>query len=476
VSTAPQAGRAAAGYGYEPGAALDEAFDESGRPRPLYADLLGHLDPEGLADLRERTGARLEASGVTFGAGDRVRPFPVDPFPRLIGRDEWSRVSAGLAQRARALTALLADACSDRRIVSEGVLPARVIETAAYHEPGVQGIEQPAAGFVAGLDLVRGSDGLLRVLEDNCRTPSGLGYALATRRAVDAELGFAPPAGRMDAAGGCRLIADALRAAAPEGGDEPHVVLLSDGPGNSAWYEHRLLAHEIGIDLVTPSQIERRDGRLHAPVGDSQTRPIDVIYRRTDEDRLHGDDGEPTWLADLLLGPVREGTLAVVNPLGSGLADDKLVHAYVEEMVRFYLGEEPLLSSVRTYDLGDGDQLAEALDRFGDLVIKPRDGYGGIGVVLCRHASADERRRIEAEVRRDPDGFVAQETITLSTHPTVIEGRLEPRHVDLRPFVVGGGRESAVAPGALTRVAFEAGELVVNSSRNGGGKDTWVMG
>ncbi|MGI8845112.1 MAG: circularly permuted type 2 ATP-grasp protein, partial [Thermoleophilaceae bacterium] len=379
-------------------------------------------------------------------------------------------------QRARALCAFLADASGDRRIVTRGLLPARVIETAAYHEPWVRGIEQSPAGFLAGLDLVRGSDGHLRVLEDNCRTPSGLGYAVATRRALDAELGVAVPPGRMDTALACGLVADALRAAAPDGVDEPHVVMLSDGPGNSAWYEHRLLAGEMGIEIVTPGQVERRGGRLHGPAGDSADRPIDVIYRRTDEDRLKDSRGSATWLADLVLEPVREGTLAVVNPLGSGLADEKLVHAYVDEMVRFYLGEEPILRSVKTYDLGDPDQLVEALERFGDLVIKPRDGYGGIGVVLCRHASAEERRSIEARVRDDPDAFVAQETITLSTHPTVVEGRLEPRHVDLRPFVVGGGRESAAAPGALTRVAFEAGELVVNSSRNGGGKDTWVMG
>ncbi len=473
MTAAPKAGSPNA-QGYEPGAALDEAFDESGHPRQLYSELLDQLEHTDLGDLRARTEARLRATGVSFGAGDKLRTFPVDPFPRLIGAEEWAHVALGLAQRSRALLCFLADAYGECEIVTAGVLPARVIETAAYHEPWMRGVELPAPGFVAGLDLVRGSDGVLRVLEDNCRTPSGLGYAVATRRAVDAELGFAPPQ-RLDVALGCKMLADALRAVAPAGADAPHIVLLSDGPANSAWYEHNLLAQELEIPVITPGQIERRGGRLHAP-GEADTRPIDVIYRRTDEDRLRDEAGEPTWLSELLLEPLRAGTLAVVNPPGTGLADDKLVHAYVDEMVRFYLGEEPLLASVPTYDLGDPDRRAEVLDRLGDLVIKPRDGYGGIGVVLCRQASASERERIAAEVARSPDTYIAQETIMLSTHPTVTEGRLEPRHVDLRPFVVGGGRESAAVPGALTRVAFGAGELVVNSSRDGGGKDTWVMG
>ena len=201
-----------------------------------------------------------------------------------------------------------------------------------------------------------------------------------------------------------------------------------------------------------------------------------MVYRRTDEDRLRDLDGRPTWLHELLLPGVRAGTLTVANPLGSGVADDKLVHAYVEAIVRFYLDEEPLLRSVRTYDLGEPDQRSEALGRLGELVVKPRDGYGGEGVVLCPLCSPEELRDAERMVREHPDSFVAQEMVALSTHPTVVQGRLEPRHVDLRPFVLGGDHESAVAPAALTRVALRAGEMVVNSSRDGGGKDTWVMG
>jgi uncharacterized circularly permuted ATP-grasp superfamily protein len=208
---------------------------------------------------------------------------------------------------------------------------------------------------------------------------------------------------------------------------------------------------------------------------DNRLRPVDVLYRRTDEDRLQGDDGRQTALAEALLGPLRRGTLACFNAFGAGLADDKLVHAYVEDMIRFYLGEEPAIGSVPTYDLGDPDVRADALARLDELVVKPRSGFGGNGVVIVPHATRDDRDRIERAIQFDPKRFIAQEMVALSRHPTVCGGRLEPRHVDLRPFVVTAGDDVSVIPGGLTRVAFGAGALVVNSSQNGGGKDTWVL-
>ena len=221
-----------------------------------------------------------------------------------------------------------------------------MIESAVYHEPLARGLELRHDGFLAGLDLVRDLDGSLAVLEDNTRTPSGLGYAIGARAAVDGELADLAPAGRLDVQEGYGMVADALRAAAPDGVDDPLVVLLSDGPGNSAWHEHQQYAARMDVPLVTPGDLAVRGGRLHARLGGERSRPVDVVYRRTDEDRLSDEEGRPTWLAELLLPPAREGTLTVVNPLGSGLADDKLVHAYVEDMVRFYLDEEPLLRSV----------------------------------------------------------------------------------------------------------------------------------
>jgi carboxylate-amine ligase len=228
------------------------------------------------------------------------------------------------------------------------------------------------------------------------------------------------------------------------------------------------------VPLVSLADLEPRSGRLYARIG-SQLRRVDVLYRRTDEDRLMDEAGDPTPLAHALLDPLQRGTLSVVNAFGAGLADDKLVHAYVEEMVRFYLGEEPLVESVTTYDLGDPDERVRALDRLGELVVKPRTGFGGHGVVIVPHASREDRERIESAIRFSPERFIAQETIALSRHPTVCSARLEPRHVDLRPFVVTAGDDVSVIPGGLTRVAFDAGALVVNSSQNGGGKDTWVL-
>ncbi len=456
---------------------MDEAYGPDGAPRPLYEPLLAALAERDLEADGRAVAAALAEDGVAFGAGDERRPFKVDPVPRLIGSEEWTATCAGLTQRARALAAFLADVCGDGRIMDAGVVPARVIELAAYHEPDAHGVEVRPAGFLAGLDLVRGDDGELRVLEDNTRTPSGVTYATGARRAVDRVLGEVAPRGRLPATDVFALAASLLVRSAPDGAaGDPFVVVVSDGPSNSAWHEHRQLAVHMGLPLVTPADLSLRGDRLCARVEGDRPRHVDVVYRRTDEDRLHDSQGRPTWLYELLLPAVRADTLTVANPLGSGVADDKLVHAYVEAMVGFYLGEEPLLHSVRTFDLGDSGQRAEALERLGEMVVKPRDGYGGEGVVLCPLCSAEELRQAEAMVRDRPDSFVAQEMVALSTHPTVVSGRLVPRHVDLRPFVLGGDRESAVAPAALTRVALREGEMVVNSSRDGGGKDTWVMG
>lgn len=447
--------------GYRLTGSFDEAFGEDGMPRPAYAGLLAALgDP---AELRARVTEHVERDGVRFGDGF----FPLDPVPRLIAGAEWARLAEGLSQRAKALGAFVADAYGERRIVSAGVMPAEVIDAADHFEPWMLGVEITPEAFVAGLDLVRGDDGELRVLEDNTRTPSGLAYAAAARAAVSERL---PCDARvLDPAGAFELLGRALRAAGPTG--DPSIVLLSDGPSNAAWYEHCQIGKRLRIPVVQPGDVLVRKGRLHAWLGGGRTRHVDVVYRRTDEDGLRDRAGRATWLADLLLAPVRRGTLAVVNPFGAGLADDKLVHAYVEDMVRFYLGEEPLLPSVRTLDLSDYDVRDEALGSLAHLVVKPRGGYGGAGVVVCSHCDPGELDSLARDIEREPKAFIAQETVNLCTHPTVCEGRLEPRHVDLRPFVFGTGD---VAPAALTRVAFREGEYIVNSSRGGGAKDTWL--
>jgi len=458
---------------YRPTSAWDEGFDAEGTPRAHYTGLLEALAAADLSALRDAVASRM--SGVVFGGNGNITPFRLDPVPRLIEAEEWDLLARGLAQRARALGAFLADAYGDRAMVAAGKIPERVIESAELFEPSMRGAPPPGTGCVAGLDLVRGGDGVLRVLEDNMRTPSGIAYMAAGRGALDDRLPCSPPPGRADPDEAFAMLAAALRDSAPDGGGDPSIALLSDGPANSAWWEHREIAARLGVPILSPTDLLVRGGRLHGRMEGGATRELQVVYRRTDEDRLRDDDGEPTWLAEVLMDPCRSGTLTVVNPLGAGLADDKLVHAYVEEMVRFYLGEEPLVPSVRTFDLGDEEVLEEVLPRLAELVVKPRAGHGGAGVVVCPHATREDRQEVERLVKAEPGAWIAQEMVMLSTHPTVCDGRLEPRHVDLRPFVIGTGDSAATVPGALTRVAFEAGALVVNSSRNGGGKDTWVL-
>ncbi|MEA2483202.1 MAG: hypothetical protein QOC55_1149 [Thermoleophilaceae bacterium] len=463
------------GTGYEPGDFYDEAVDSAGEAREGYGEVLDALANVGPEELAGRVGAAMERMGATFRHGDEAEAFPVCPIPRLICADEWSLLERGLAQRARALNAFVADVYGDRDIVRAGVIDSHVVSGADHFEPAMAGVYMPGGHApIVGFDLVRGADGRLRVLEDNLRTPSGLAYSAAVRRAVETQ--FPHTASR-------RVALDPsfepLRRALEEasaGVEEPRIALLSDGPANSAWWEHRTLARRLGVSLVTPEKLRLRNGRLCMVLPSGHVRPIDVIYRRTDEDRMHDENGRPTWLAEMLLEPLQRGLLGVVNAPGTGVADDKLVHAYVEDMIGFYLHEVPLIESVKTFDLTRPDTLTKVLGRLSGLVIKPRNGQGGKGVFIGPHATPEERADVAAAVRAAPERFVAQETVRLSRAPTVIEDRIEPRHVDLRVFSLGSGRRISVLPAALTRVALRRGSMIVNSSQGGGAKDTWIIG
>jgi uncharacterized circularly permuted ATP-grasp superfamily protein len=451
-------------------APYDEAFASPGQPRPHYEALIAAIESAGPAELDERVTASATAAGVGFAGGE----FRLDPVPRLLTAAEWETVSAAARQRARALDSFLADAYGERRIVTAGIVPERVISGAEHHEPLMRGVEVAPGAWasVVGLDLIREPGGGFLVLEDNARSPSGTGFAVAARHAL-AALGLpGVPLGSPSEA--FAALAEALRAAAPGGGGDPSMAILSEGPQSAAFYEHELLARELEIPLVTPTELETSGGRLRARLG-ARTRQIDVIYRRIEEERLSAPDGSPTALGSLLAEPLRAGRLACVNAFGSGLADDKLTHAYIEKAIGFYLGEEPVIRSVPTFDLGDHQQLAESLARLEELVVKPRAGLGGGGVLIGplagTEALADARRRIKAE----PEAYVAQETISLSTHPSAVGDGLAARRVDLRPFaIIAGDRVSAPAS-ALTRYARGAGEMIVNSSHGGGAKDTWVL-
>jgi carboxylate-amine ligase len=343
----------------------------------------------------------------------------------------------------------------------------------------MRGLLDPAVppATVAGMDLIRDAEGELLVLEDNLRMPSGATYAIAVREAVGPELGAAATAGLRRPDGYVARLGEAIRAAAPsQHAAEPLVAILSDGPESGAYYEHERLARELSLPLVTPSQLTCTRGRLHAQIGRKQVQ-LDVVYRRLDEDRLTDRGGALTELGRLLAPALESGRLRCVNAIGTGLADDKLAHAYVEAMVRFYLGEEPRLRSVPSYDLSDPDARDEVMARLDELVIKPRDGFGGHGVTIMPLATEGDRRKTIGLVRRRPERFVAQELVPLSTHPTVVGAGIAPRRVDLRPYVVSpAAGEASVMPGGLTRYAKAADEMVVNSSQGGGSKDTWVLG
>ena len=408
----------------------------------MFLDATPALTAYDPAALAAAAGSAMD--GVTFGDGS----FQFDPVPRVIPAAEWEPLAAGLAQRVRALDRWCADAYGERAIVRDGVMPARVVNTIDTLEPELRGLELPWWVGVAGLDIVRAPDGRFRVLEDNLRTPSGLAYAVAAREVSVRLLEPAEPPWPLD--GLTQMLRGALEAVSPV--ESPRIAVLTDGPENTAHWEHEWLARALDVALVELEEVEG----------------FDVVYRRTNQSLLDDAVGQalaPAWL---------EGRLGLVNAYGVGVGDDKLVHAYVEDMVRYYLDEEPLLPSVRTYDLGRPEVLEEALDRFEELVIKPRAAYGGVGVVICPHATREDVEQARRDVRDAPEDFIAQELVPLSQHPTVIDGRLEPRHVDLRPFVFLGVDGASVLPGGLTRVAFDEGALVVNSSQNGGAKDTWI--
>jgi uncharacterized circularly permuted ATP-grasp superfamily protein len=454
---------------------FDEAFAKTGTARPPYATVMDALARQDLVGLRERVRSNIEEIGLSFGSGE---PMTVDPVPRVIDAVEWEALEAGLLQRARALNAFILDAYGDQRIFEEGIVPRRLLETSQGYEPRMRGLLDPAVppATVAGMDLIRDTAGELLVLEDNLRMPSGATYAIAVREAVGPELGPATK-GLRRPHGYVERLGAAIRAAAPgRQAAEPVAAILSDGPESGAYYEHERLGRELSLPIVTPAQLSQARGRLHAQIGRERVQ-LDVVYRRLDEDRLTDRGGSLTPLGTLLAPALESGRLHSVNAIGTGLADDKLAHAYVEDMVRFYLGEEPRLRSVPSYDLSDPAAREEVVSRLDELVVKPRDGFGGHGVTIMPRASEGERRKVIGLVRRRPERFVAQELVPLSTHPTVVGAGIAPRRVDLRPYVLSPATgEPSVMQGGLTRYAKEAEEMVVNSSQGGGSKDTWVLG
>lgn len=452
----------------------DEWHDSVGYLDERYEQFFDRFSNDALTEVSRRVAGRLAAVGCDFRSAGGWTPFHVDPVPRLLSGREWAVVSAGAEQRVRALERFIADVYGDRLILAEQLIPRKLVLQSRNYEPLATEFAEHTRVWagVTGLDMVRPADGSFTVLEDNTRTPSGVHYAIDAREALAtelSELGWEP----LDLAVTINLLEQTLRSATVV--DDPQIILLSDGENNSAWHEHSALAGALSIPILKLAEIERSaNGELFWR--DSQKRHrIDVIYRRTNCDRLQDPDGKLTSIGEALFEPLKRGKVVCVNAFGSGIADDKAIHAYVEDMIGFYLTERPILESVPTCRASEPDELDLVFQRFGELVIKPRSGLGAKGVVVCKRARSEDVEAVRAEFARCPQMFIAQELIDFSTHPTLIDRRIEPRHVDLRPYIYSTPDQRFAAPAALTRVAFDEGALVVNTSQNGGGKDTWIL-
>ena len=470
---------------YSPGRSYDEMFAADGSVRAHYAALqnrMSSLSPAELAN-RQRT---LEQSfllqGITFtvyGAeATTERIIPTDLFPRIIPAAEWAKIEAGLTQRLKALNLFLADIYGDQKILADGVVPRELILDAPSYRREMRGLYVPHNTYVnvSGADLIRDEAGEFAVLEDNLRVPSGVSYMLANRDAAKRTFpGTYRTANVRPVERYPDLLLATLKSLVADWRPNPQVVVMTPGVYNSAYYEHAYLARLMGTPLV-----EGRDLLVHDNMVYMRTtvglRRIDVIYRRVDDDfidplTVRRDSGLG---AAGLFNAYRAGNVAIANAPGTGVADDKAVYAYVPEIIRYYLSEEPILPIIETFLCREPSQLSHVLTNLDNFVVKAVGASGGYGMLVGPHATVAERAEFAERIKADPDNYIAQPTIQLSTAPCLVDGRIEPRHVDLRPFVLAGQR-IVVTPGALTRVALKRGSLVVNSSQGGGSKDTWVL-
>ena len=486
ASTRPQAPPAADWVrDYALDGCCDEMFEAPGRVRPHYASLARHLATLSEAEVARRQRAAefsFESRGITFAVNqgsqgvEKIMPF--DLIPRLVSASEWVTIERGLEQRVRALNLFLHDVYHGQRILGAGIIPPELILGSRGYRREFRGVDVPLGVYthITGSDLVRDASGAFHVLEDNLRTPSGVSYLVENRRVLKRVWPQVFRDHDVRAVEGYpQDLLDVLRALAPPGVEEPTVVVLTPGVYNSAYFEHTFLAKAMGVELVEGSDLFVDDGAVfmrttHGP------RRVDVIYRRVDDDFL-----DPlAFRADSRLGVA--GLLAcyhlrrvsLANSIGTGIADDKAIYAYVPRIIKYYLGEDPILPNVPTYLPTEPADLKYVLEHIDELVVKAVNESGGYGMLVGPHAPQADREEYRARVRDNPRGYIAQPTLALSRAPCWVDDHFEGRHVDLRPFVLFG-KEVRVTPGGLTRVALRRGSLVVNSSQGGGGKDTWVL-
>jgi uncharacterized circularly permuted ATP-grasp superfamily protein len=470
---------------YEIGGAYDEMFEADGSVRTHYRGIfqpLLELPAEELQRRQQAADVSFLHQGITFtiyGNDEGTeRIFPYDLLPRIITGREWDTLERGLTQRITALNLFLKDIYHDGKILSDGVVPHDLIYSCRYFRRQMRGVRVPGDIYISvvGTDLVRGADGQFYVLEDNLRVPSGVSYMLANRQVMKhtfprlfSDYGVRP----IDHYG--QALLGTLRALAPRRQIDANIVLLTPGVFNSAYFEHAFLARQMGIKLVEGRDLLVHDNMLYMRTTGGLQR-VDVIYRRVDDDFL-----DPlVFRSDSMLGVAgllnvyRSGNVALANAIGTGIADDKAVYNYVPQIIRYYLGEDAILPNVETYLLTEDAQRQHVLANLDKLVVKAVGESGGYGMLIGTHSTAAEREEFRQRILADPRNYIAQPTLALSRAPCYIDGQVEARHIDLRPYILYGEKVTIV-PGGLTRVALRRGSLVVNSSQGGGSKDTWVL-
>ncbi|MDF0543299.1 circularly permuted type 2 ATP-grasp protein [Sphingobium sp. H39-3-25] len=466
--------------------AFYEMLEPAGDVRACYAEVQSWVDRTGIAGLNRRleeAEAIFRRIGITFAVygegGDPERLIPFDLLPRIFTAQEWRRLDKGIRQRARALNAFLHDIYHRGEIIRAGIVPAEIIYQNSAYRPEMVDFSPPGRVYshIVGIDIVRTAPDRFEVLEDNCRTPSGVSYMLENREIMTRmfpELfgqGIVQPVDDYPA----ELLKSLKEVAPPACTGDPVVVVLTPGSLNSAYYEHSFLADLMGVELVEPADLFVDEGRvwMKTTLGN---KAVDVIYRRIDDEYI-----DPlTFKPDSLLGipgifnVYRSGGVTLCSAPGAGIADDKAVYVYVPEMIRFYLGEEPLLDNIKTWQCAKPDECAYVLENLADLVAKEVHGSGGYGMLIGPKSTAEEVAAYAARIRANPAEFIAQPTLDLSTVPTLGPASIVQRHADFRPFCLVG-KQLRLVPGGLTRVALTEGSLVVNSSQGGGVKDTWVL-
>jgi uncharacterized circularly permuted ATP-grasp superfamily protein len=466
----------------------DEMFTESGAPRPAFRRAMDALDVHSRAGFAMCQGLAERAllnQGVTFSVYSDQRGtekiFPFCLVPRMVSAPDWAELERGLVQRVRALELFLADLYADQKILKDGAVPTDLVLASKSWFPQLRGV-RPVGDVrihIAGIDLVRGPDGVFRVLEDNLRTPSGVSYVLENRIISKRVIPEVLDAARVEPVDAYPTrLADSLRSVSPVDPSETSAVVLTPGPYNSAYFEHSFLARTMGLELVQAADLFTQGDHVYCRTTRGP-RPVHVIYRRIDETYLDPEVFRPDSLLGVpgILRAWAKGNVTLANAPGNGVADDKAVYPFVPDIVRYYLSEEPLLAQLDTWVCAREDDRRFVLDHLGELVVKAVDEAGGYGMLMGPQATKAQIEEFRQRVKAEPRKYIAQRRLELSTCPTWVEGKgqVEPRRVDLRPYVLNGKDGPWVLPGGLTRVALVEGSYVVNSSQGGGSKDTWVQ-